>query len=271
MITRQPCWFALALVFLALALQCAQVRGDADFESVRVLMTEDSSGKGGDPKEKYWHESVFHPHYDGRFTNHALDYEDQKTNLTAAMQAYLSTMVDLGADTWIMHGTLLGWWWNAKIMPWDSDIDVQVSLKTMHFLASYYNMTIHHYATSLMPTGGRNYMLEINPGYTNGSPDDKLNVIDARFIDTETGVFIDITTVRIKEGEEGILQVKDRHEYKAKDIFPLRDSIFEGQPVKIPYNYAELLEEEYGKNSLTNTKFEHHTFNSTNFEWERTS
>ena len=165
-----------------------------------------------------------------RFTNHELGYEDQKTNLTALMQAYLSTMADLGADTWIMHGTLLGWWWNAKvsratcpellcppnvlqIMPWDSDIDVQVSLKTMHFLASYYNMTIHHYATPLMPAGGRNYMLEINPGYTNGSPQDRLNVIDARWIDTETGVFIDITTVRPKEGTEGILQVKDKHVY----------------------------------------------------------
>ena len=50
-----------------------------------------------------------------RFTNHALSYEDQMTNLTALMQGYLSTMVDLGADTWIMHGTLLGWWWNQKV------------------------------------------------------------------------------------------------------------------------------------------------------------
>ena len=41
-----------------------------------------------------------------------------------------------------------------------------------------------------------------------------------------------------------------------KDLFPLRDSLFEGKPVKIPYNYAELLEEEYGKNSLTNIHFE---------------
>ena len=31
------------------------------------------------------------------------------------MQAYLSTMADLGADTWIMHGTLLGWWWNRRV------------------------------------------------------------------------------------------------------------------------------------------------------------
>ena len=40
-----------------------------------------------------------------------------------------------------------------------------------------------------------------------------------------------------------------------KDLFPLRDSLFEGKPVKIPYNYAELLEEEYGKGSLTNIQF----------------
>ena len=49
------------------------------------------------------------------FTDHELSYEDQKTNLTAAMQAYLATMADLGAATWIMHGTLLGWWWNRKV------------------------------------------------------------------------------------------------------------------------------------------------------------
>lgn len=40
-----------------------------------------------------------------------------------------------------------------------------------------------------------------------------------------------------------------------RDIFPLRDSEFEGQPVKIPYSYAWLLEEEYGKASLIKTYF----------------
>ena len=158
-------------------------------------------------------------------------------------------------------------------MPWDSDIDVQVDLPTMHFLASYYNMTVHHYATPLMPAGGRNYMLEINPGYTNGSPKDWLNTIDARWIDTETGVFIDITTVRPKEGDKEILQVKDKHTYKVisicvplmtvtvtdliqtNDVFPLRDGTFEGQRVKIPYNYKELLEQEYGKSALTQTRY----------------
>jgi len=55
MIARVPYSFSLAIL-LTWAFQCAWVRGDADFESVRVLMTEDSSGKGGDPKEKYWRE-----------------------------------------------------------------------------------------------------------------------------------------------------------------------------------------------------------------------
>ena len=54
MILQQPGWLTLALVVLALTLQCALVQGDADFESVRVLMVKDSSGKGGDPKDKYW-------------------------------------------------------------------------------------------------------------------------------------------------------------------------------------------------------------------------
>lgn len=40
------------------------------------------------------------------------------------------------------------------------------------------------------------------------------------------------------------------------DLFPLRDSMFENQLVKIPYNYAWLLEEEYGKTSLTRTSFQ---------------
>lgn len=41
-----------------------------------------------------------------------------------------------------------------------------------------------------------------------------------------------------------------------KDIFPLRDSYFENIPVKIPYEYRWLLEEEYGKKSLTLTTFQ---------------
>ncbi|KAL8739132.1 MAG: hypothetical protein Q9181_000161 [Wetmoreana brouardii] len=155
-------------------------------------------------------------HY-GRFMDHELDYDDQRTNLTSLIQSYLSTMADLGAETWIIHGTLMGWWWNRKaslaIMPWDSDIDVHVAEDTMHFLASYYNMTIHTVRSTYAPQG-KNYMLEINPKWVDGSPNDELNQIDARWIDMLSGVFIDITAVRRKRKNPGILFCKDRHRYR---------------------------------------------------------
>ncbi|KAF2469015.1 uncharacterized protein BDR25DRAFT_50386 [Lindgomyces ingoldianus] len=187
------------------------------------------------------------------------------------MRTYLSTMHDIGAETWIMHGSLLGWWWNRKIMPWDSDVDVQMSERSMEFLANYYNMTVHHYRIS-GTKDGRNYLLEVNPHYKDGSTTDTLNVIDARWIDMETGLFIDITTLRRDltaeaMGIKGHMMCKDRHHYLEKDIFPLRDSVFEDMPVKIPYAYTELLEEEYGPKSLTKTDFEHHHFDNKKLEW----
>lgn len=59
-------------------------------------------------------------------------------------------------------------------------------------------------------------MLEINPAYVNGSSSDKLNMIDARYIDTETGLFIDMTTVRPKEGVPGKMTCKDKHQYEVR-------------------------------------------------------
>ncbi|KAK7606536.1 LicD family-domain-containing protein [Phyllosticta paracitricarpa] len=244
---------------------------DADFLSVKTKNRKDHSGKKGDPADKYFHESTFHPHYDGRFAETTLSYDDRLSNLTALVQTYLSTMHDIGAETWIMHGSLLGWWWNRKIMPWDTDIDVQISEQSMHYLASYYNMSVHHF--NIPGTDrSRDYMIEVNPHYTNGSTKDWLNVIDARWIDTDTGLFIDITTVRHdkereENGQAGWMYCKDKHHFRFDDIFPLRDSTFENMPVKIPFAYQALLQEEYGSRSLTNTRYEGHRFDQTEMKW----
>ncbi|KIX04552.1 uncharacterized protein Z518_05422 [Rhinocladiella mackenziei CBS 650.93] len=273
MIPRAAARLCLAiLLVLPVCQHTALVRGDADFLDVRTNLEKDRSGKGGDPKDKYFHESTFHPHYDGRFAANQLGKEDRLPHLTALMQTFLATMADIGAETWIMHGTLLGWWWNQKILPWDSDIDVQVSEPTIAFLAKYYNMTEYHFKLPGVKNG-RTYLMEINPHFTIRDVEDKLNVIDARWIDTQTGLFIDISTVRANdtaraEGIQGALMCKDKHKYLEQDIFPLRDSFFEGIHVKIPFEYASLLEEEYGRKALTLTTYERHKFNQTSKLWE---
>lgn len=146
-----------------------------------------------------------------------------------------------------------------KIFPWDNDLDVQISEPTIHFLAEYYNMTEHHFDIPGVE-GGRSYLLEINPHYVVKSVEDTLNVIDGRWIDMSSGLFIDITAVRKDDkkrakGEPEALMCKDKHHYDERQIFPLRQSYFEDVPVKIPYAYTELLEEEYGPRSLTKTTF----------------
>ncbi|KAG9699886.1 hypothetical protein KCU95_g1172, partial [Aureobasidium melanogenum] len=244
---------------------------DADFASVRTRLTKDYSGKAGDPKDKYFHESTFHPHMDGRFGDRVLSYDDRRSNLTTLMQTYLSTMNDIGAETWIMHGSLLGWFWNRKIMPWDSDVDVQMTEKSMGHLSDFYNMTVHHYKLPGFPEG-RDYMLEINPHWRNISTTDKLNVIDARWIDMSNGLFIDITTLHHNKtaealGIEGAMMCKDRHHFNFTDIFPLRESVFENTPVKVPYAYTDLLAEEYGSKALVKTTFENHHFDQEKMEW----
>ncbi|KAG9589825.1 hypothetical protein KCV01_g12088, partial [Aureobasidium melanogenum] len=50
-------------------------------------------------------------------------------------------------------------------------------------------------------------------------------------------------------------------------IFPLRESVFENTPVKVPYAYTDLLAEEYGSKALVKTTFENHHFDQEKMEW----
>jgi hypothetical protein len=93
-----------------------------------------------------------------------------------------------------------------------------MSEKSMTYLATFYNMTVFHYKTPRIPEG-RDYMLEINPHYINREQTDKMNVIDARWIDTSSGLFIDMTTARYNythPAGEGMLSCKDGHEYRVR-------------------------------------------------------
>lgn len=135
-------------------------------------------------------------------------------------------------------------------------------------------MTTFHYRTKRFPQK-RAYLLEVNPHYVIRDDSDKDNVIDARWIDMTSGLFIDITTARYDENHyqgPNIMVCKDGHQFRASIqtfkqamklniipqdtyIFPLLDTVFEGEPVKIPNKYKDFLVAEYGLTSLTNKRF----------------
>lgn len=165
---------------------------------------------------KYFHESSFNQHYDGRFADHPLEETEQKAAVRVLIQTYLATFRDLGVETWIMHGSLLGWWWNKQALPWDDDADVMITEPSMYYLAAYHNMTTYYYQYSAIPEG-RTFLLDINPHYTTRSESDTLNVVDARWIDMENGLFIDITAARYDLDHpqgEGVMICKDGHEFR---------------------------------------------------------
>lgn len=203
----------IGLIWPLLLLHPLPALCDADFLSVRTSLRKDFSGKPSGTSTKYFHESTFHYHYDGRFGSKTLPGDKRLPHLTDLGKSYLAVMSDLGIETWIVHGTLLSWWWNQKIFPWDSDLDVQVSDRTMHFLARYYNMTEYHFEAA-GEEAGRTYLLEINPHFVDRSVEDTPNVIDARWIDTSSGLFIDITCVSESPDEADVLMSKDKHRYR---------------------------------------------------------
>ncbi|KAF2623177.1 hypothetical protein BU25DRAFT_414685 [Macroventuria anomochaeta] len=288
--------------------------------------------------EKYFHESINHPHYDGRFADSVLPRKTRLFHMRLLLRSYMATMERAGVRTWVMHGSLLGWWWNQGIFPWDSDLDFCVEETGIAELGAWWNMTVHSFSAADLgledpskadtyvwdrrrrsknrgqeeevevmrePEGlksgvwetvmeeGKKYLLEVNPHYTDISTSDTHNVIDARWIDTHTGLFIDITTVhpvpssasaksqekhqiflgqdegREERGSERAREMftKDTHLYTTSSLFPLRESTLEGTRVFVPYAYEQLLLEEYGPQALTDTWFNSHMFEKERKEW----
>jgi hypothetical protein len=144
-----------------------------------------------------------------------------------------------------------------QILPWDWDVDTQVSDLTLAYLARHFNQTRHFYATEDRAFR-RLYLLDVNAMSWERERGDGMNIIDARWIDTENGLFIDITGLSETrpDTEPGVWSCKNEHRYGVRDLYPMRESVFEGVPAKVPYAYEKLLVEEYDDKALTLTEYE---------------
>lgn len=74
-------------------------------------------------RNKYFHEPGGHEpgeddrlgHHDSRYFHGLVSLDERTETLTQMVRAYLTAFRKLGLETWIAHGTLLGWWWNGKV------------------------------------------------------------------------------------------------------------------------------------------------------------
>ena len=140
----------------------------------------------------------------------------------------------------LAHGTLIGHYFNKKMLPWDDDIDlVLIGDSIKNFL-------------QLNKIQNKYFIIEINPNYINRSKNDRMNVIDARIICKHTGYFIDVTFLTInnkysKEQNKTVINCKSPHYYFLDDFLPLNKDEFEGINVYVPNKIEKVLQYEYGK------------------------
>jgi phosphorylcholine metabolism protein LicD len=174
--------------------------------------------------------------------------------LRELVRSYLLTMNSYGVETWIALGTLLGWWWNDQIMPWDYDIDVQVSENTLQWIGDNLNSTEHSWNYTETATEefiSKRYFLDINHHHSDIDSSDRKNIIDGRWIDMHNGMYVDTTGIREREVDRpGVWTSKNKHRYESQDLWPMRITEFEGVGARVPFNFNKILVDEYGTKSL---------------------
>lgn len=243
-------------------------------------------------------------HYDWRFFNGIINYtEDQPSILFGLLRSWFALINSYDFNSWIAHGTLLSWYWNGMTFPWDIDYDVQMPIQDLHNLCRNFNQSLIfdmgneknyelRYGRFLLDCGS--YLSHRK--YENGN-----NNIDARYIDIDTGLYIDITGLtltdtkapkrydsllpeplnRLKVNDEKvndftrneylkIYNCRNNHFQSIDDLSPLKLTYFEGQTNYIPNGYKDLLIHEYGQKSILLKKFKLFSFMDKIQLWDAT-
>lgn len=174
--------------------------------------------------------------------------------------------------TWINYGSLLGWVYNGVNMPWDTDVDIQIPIAQLSKLEQDYNRTL---VLENPRYGNAKYYLEVNPFYIrqgNGK-----NFIDARFIEVNSGLYIDFSVLsksiyeppaelfeglEEKEKNKAIaLNCKNFNWQLYQEILPLKYTTFEGGASYIPHKISLILDRKYGHASYTSKlRFMNHNY-----------
>ncbi|KAH3667048.1 hypothetical protein WICMUC_005395 [Wickerhamomyces mucosus] len=147
-------------------------------------------------------------HYDLRFYNYRIKPVDRIAILHRIVRAWSRFTISQNIETWLMHGSLMGYYFNGLILPWDDDIDVQLSSKSFWKLIKYNNTLVIDYEDEV--NLGK-YLIDINPFFYKRARSAE-NKIDARFIDVESGLYIDITILTSEMNQMMLLQSLDEKE-----------------------------------------------------------
>ncbi len=171
---------------------------------------------------KHFHEvdirgfNEYGSHCDWRFYKTIINNRgDHKAMISHMLRTWLKFTMNEGLSTWIAHGSLLGWYWNGMTMPWDTDADVQMPITHLDYLSRNFNNSL---IIEDPREGSGRYLLEVGEAYVHRTRGNGRNLIDARFIDTLSGSYIDITGLALTNA------VPDEHKKIINKTKPKKNS-----------------------------------------------
>lgn len=135
-------------------------------------------------------------HHDSRFFNGAVfqDRHEAQLLLNSLIRTFQKFLKANGLTCWLAHGSLYGYLYNGMSFPWDNDFDVQMPIRDLHILAQHFNQTL---VLEDPREGNGRFFLDVGSSITVRIQGNGKNNIDARFIDIDSGLYIDITALSV--------------------------------------------------------------------------
>lgn len=76
--------------------------------------------------KKFFYENKENPHLDARYGKVTNSQIEKLSALKLLFKNWAEFADYHKLPYWISHGALIGWYWTKKLLPWDSDFDIQV-------------------------------------------------------------------------------------------------------------------------------------------------
>lgn len=140
--------------------------------------------------------NAFGHHRDQRFYNDAIVDNGifKASRMNSLIRNFQKLINNNGLISWLSHGTLYGHLYDGLAFPWDNDFDLQMPLKHLHLLAQYYNQSL---ILEDPREGNGRFFLDVTSSISVRTNANGKNNIDARFVDVDSGLYIDITGLSV--------------------------------------------------------------------------
>ncbi|KAL3231327.1 Protein MNN4 [Nakaseomyces bracarensis] len=136
-------------------------------------------------------------HRDKRFfygDNLIHDKHEYALRMNTMIRTFQKFAAANGIISWLSHGTLYGYLYNGVTFPWDDDFDLQMPIKHLNLLAQHFNQSL---ILEDPREGNGRYLVDVSSSITIRTRGNGNNNIDARFIDIDTGMYIDLTGLSV--------------------------------------------------------------------------